>query len=408
MVKKVLFSALVSASLCVPNAGANVLNVPGEYPTLQAAVNAASAGDTVVLAPGTYDGGATFSDLHFPSIRSSNPNDPAIVASTIIQGSITIPSYGYGGEGETIQISGLTIYDGGISVEWPASDTKVVISKNTLTYCLSAIHVGYYNQAEIWILDNTIKDSLVGIRSYPVEFSADVHAFRNEISGNYVGMDGFFTRVIGNSIQYSLNGGAVFDGLGEFSRNYVGDNLGAGVSVLSDSPNSVHNNYIVNNDDGLVLGMHTAADSNTIVANGGVGVVSSGSGLDRVRNSIIYANGLPVLVPPEGALDITYTCSNVSLAGEGNLTGDPMFAGPAARDYHLTADSPCINRGTPDYDWSISTVDYDDDLRVSGNRIDIGADETPYATPALKGDMNDDGTIDGLDIQLFIAALLSQ
>src|SRR5436190_9527604 len=33
------------------------INVPGDQPTLQAAVAAAASGDTILLAPGTYQGG---------------------------------------------------------------------------------------------------------------------------------------------------------------------------------------------------------------------------------------------------------------------------------------------------------------------------------------------------------------
>ncbi len=418
MAKRVLFSTFVAFSLCLPSAKACVLSVPGEYATIRDAIDNIQQWGlqdcTIVLAPGTYDETVYIGSVpepggpfHFPSIQSTDPDDPGVVASTIIQGGIRISAYDHLMLPGMIQVSGLTIRGGGINLDYfeNSPETTVFISNNILSYCLDAIDIDS-TYAEVWIIDNMITGSLAGIRSFSPSFTP-VHVIGNEISGNYVGMEGHFADVIGNTIEYNLEGGALMDSLDEFGRNTVGYNIGTGVAVFGPTPNSVHDNYIVNNDDGLILGEQTAADNNTIVANDGVGVTFFGTGLDLVRNSIIYANGVAVS-DPSGTPNITYTCSNIAIAGDGNLTADPLFASPAAGDYHLTDASPCINRGTPDYDWSISVLDHDEDLRVSGGRVDIGADETPFTSPPLDGDLNGDGTIDGLDIQLFITAMLNQ
>ncbi len=48
---------LLTTSLLAPGAAtAGVIHVPGDQPTIQAGIDVALSGDTVLLAPGTYSG----------------------------------------------------------------------------------------------------------------------------------------------------------------------------------------------------------------------------------------------------------------------------------------------------------------------------------------------------------------
>ncbi|HUW12119.1 MAG TPA: hypothetical protein VM537_20495, partial [Anaerolineae bacterium] len=58
-------------------------------------------------------------------------------------------------------------------------------------------------------------------------------------------------------------------------------------------------------------------------------------------------------------------------AGSGDINADPEFVDPDNGDYHLAADSPCVNAGT--YVEGLP-LDYDGDWRT-GTLLDIGADE---------------------------------
>ncbi|TWT44255.1 hypothetical protein RAS1_06650 [Phycisphaerae bacterium RAS1] len=93
---------LVGLLLCFAAAApADILNVPADYPTIQAAVDAAAPGDHVVLAPGVYTGPGNTNVLFFANsvtVRSVNPDDPATVAATVMdcaQAARGFSIYGY-------------------------------------------------------------------------------------------------------------------------------------------------------------------------------------------------------------------------------------------------------------------------------------------------------------------------
>ena len=72
----------------VKGAGKTV-TVPGNYPTIQEALNTAKDGDTIVVEPGTYLGSYSGYSLTVDksvTITSRNPDDPCTVAATIIDG----------------------------------------------------------------------------------------------------------------------------------------------------------------------------------------------------------------------------------------------------------------------------------------------------------------------------------
>jgi predicted outer membrane repeat protein len=61
------------------------IHVPANYTSIQNAINAATDGDEVVIAPGTYVERINFNGKAI-TVRSCDPNDPTIVQSTIIVG----------------------------------------------------------------------------------------------------------------------------------------------------------------------------------------------------------------------------------------------------------------------------------------------------------------------------------
>ncbi|HEV2355066.1 MAG TPA: hypothetical protein VGR89_12540, partial [Puia sp.] len=76
--KQALIAFLAAA---IPGLAQNTIHVPADQPTIQAGINAASNGDTVLVAPGTYKESINFSKKAITLMSSGGPSV------TIIDGS---------------------------------------------------------------------------------------------------------------------------------------------------------------------------------------------------------------------------------------------------------------------------------------------------------------------------------
>ena len=96
--------------LCSPASLADVLHVPSEYATIQAAIDAAVDGDEIIVAPGTYGESLLIGDRSI-TIRSEDPGDRAVVAATIIS-----PAWGLVARADTpwsstLRVDGFTFFE---------------------------------------------------------------------------------------------------------------------------------------------------------------------------------------------------------------------------------------------------------------------------------------------------------
>jgi len=87
--------------------GSNTIHVPGDQPTIQAAINAASNGQTVLVAPGTYTENINFNGKAITVISSGGPSVTTIDGGQ--QGAVAAFT---SGEGLSSVLSGFTIQNG--------------------------------------------------------------------------------------------------------------------------------------------------------------------------------------------------------------------------------------------------------------------------------------------------------
>lgn len=178
---------------------------------------------------------------------------------------------------------------------------------------------------------------------------------------------------------------------------------GAGIGVYWTSNPIIRNNVIVKNLAGAgirIVSLTPVITNNTISLNEKGGIQYSIYAAPVINNNIITSNGSGRGI--EGvstAGTITYNDVWGHSAGDynsiiGNLTGisgnisvDPAFINPDSNDYHLDYFSPCINAGdpntAPDYN------DFDNQNRIMGRFVDLGAFETKPVWNTTKGTQYD-------------------
>ncbi len=113
----------------------------------------------------------------------------------------------------------------------------------------------------------------------------------------------------------------------------------------------------------------------TIVGNSDQPLFGGGAYDCTVYNSILRYNGINY-----AGSSLNYCCTTPLPGGIGNIVADPLFVNQAGGDYHLQANSPCINSGNNTF--VTNNLDLDGNLRIVGGTVDIGAYE--YQTPVSK------------------------
>ncbi len=331
-----------NSQLAPANPIPKTIRVPADYPTIQAAINAASvlASDTVLVSNGTY-----FENLSFMGkvVTVTSVNGPQV---TIIDGSHAGPVVNFNnGEGAASVIRGFTIQNG---YNWGGSGVTLLGTSPTITGNLfqnNAQESGYYGAA---------------------------------IGGNCAS-----PIIQQNRFQYNTADSQYLSGVVSFINssspviidNVFANNPCTAINLLLPAGNTpvVINNTLVNNKEGISA--NAGIFCNNILFDNALGVGSAGA---IWQNNLVYGG------------QTLYACPDLT-GTSGNISADPFFACLPSGDFRLLAGSPCIDGGTngaPD----LPSADFDGNPRVlPGNTngsaiVDMGAyefDPASSPTPCL-------------------------
>ena len=145
---------------------------------------------------------------------------------------------------------------------------------------------------------------------------------------------------------------------------------GAGYSVLENC--LVTGNVITDSGDGGGLYQCNAYGCTIVGNNAG----SSGGGVygGRIYNTIVWGNTARYDVDVSSIYTSSYYANCcVSNKTQYGISTNPKFRNPAAGDYRLADDSPCVDAGNNAY--AVGNFDLDGSPRIFGNRVDIGVYE---------------------------------
>ncbi|MBC8379577.1 MAG: hypothetical protein H8E62_10420 [Planctomycetes bacterium] len=408
---------------------AGVINVPADYSTIQAAIDASVGGDTIIVSPGTYVENIYFGGKDI-ILTSTDPTDPNVVSATIIDGNAAGSVVTFSGtETSACELTGFTItngqaeYGGGIS--------------------------GNYHQATMATIANCMITGNTAVRDGGGLYRCNGSITNCTITGNtawsYGGglyeCDGPISNctISGNT---AVGGGGLVSCSGPITRcritNNTANTSGGGLDGCNGSITHciIAGNTATNfTGGGLIFCRasitHCTITGNTAGRNGG-GLYDCGP----VTNSVIWGNSATVSSDQLSVCFPTYSCiQDWTRGGPGNITGDPLFADtssadPAEWDLHLKSEgwrwdasggqwtwddetSPCIDAGNPGMalgDEPI-TLDVDPLNRWGENiRINMGAygstSEAGMAPPgwALLCDLDNSGNVNLSDFAPLAAA----
>ena len=343
------------------NLFATVINIPDDFETIQAGIDEAEDGDSVLVQHGEYVENINFDGKAIVVI--GNPDDPSeVVIDGNENGSVVIFD---SGEDENSVLTGFTLTNG------LANSGGGILTNNSspvVDHCI--IHDNHANNgggicsgggspilSNLQVMDNTASNGggiYIGNQS-------DLHCSDTRFSRNdqkaiylYHATLSLQNVIIDNNTDQRFGGAwlcypvsCAFNNVTIVNNTSENDGYGYQLAIVTEE--SWPFEGLVEISNSIIWG-YQREDRNEDI------LISVGNPRNRLSLSINHSD----LRSNEEIVRVGPLCELNWL--DGNVAEDPLFINPDEGDYHLTENSPCIDAGDPD-----SPEDPD------GTRADMGA-----------------------------------
>ncbi len=380
----------MSIIACVPCAirvNAAIIHVPGDQPTIQGGIEAASNWDTVLVAPGTYSENVYDSAVYAPGeqnlvIRSSHGSGVTLVepdsgtafysnyAQWLIDG-FTIRVASGNGTGVNIRRGQFTVMNcdigylaHGVLFGQDAKDTVDYVPElegpfsKFLDNYIHHNNVGAKKGAHGCLLEyggNNFDSNGVAIvleDPYGPDIIENVFSDNGRclslVNGHGLTITTSYNVFYGNGSI--MRGGHAYS-IHEISHNEIYDNT-AGLELTESTAGTIHHNLIRDNaGDGISGDCGSWEIYNNTISNNlrGVNPDTVGSGIARIVMNNVAFNQQEGVVPVDAFVDSNNVWGNGSHndPGPNGISADPLFCDTANDIYSISSASPCAAENNP-------------------------------------------------------------